>query len=173
MISLQTQQWTLFDLSTLFGLFFTLFAMYSCSIFLTMNTKFLIFHFFVLVGSQWNWIQTHHWAQYCHTGIQANFEILSVIDEKYFTFFSLKYVVSRSSVNKTMRQKLDKNNTPCCYIWIFFRFGYRSINSNTIQIWFSTRKYTRYIDYWSYLKLKIPDTLSTPQSELTLSSKVL
>ena len=51
-------------------------AMYSCAIFLAMNGKFLIFHFFVLVGSQWNWFQTHHWAQYCHTGIQANFEII-------------------------------------------------------------------------------------------------
>ena len=51
-------------------------AMYSCAIFLAMNGKFLIFHFFVLVGSQWNWCQSHHWAQYCHTGIQANFEII-------------------------------------------------------------------------------------------------
>ena len=77
-------------------------AMYSCAIFLAMNGKFLIFHFFVLVGSQWNWFQTHHWAQYCHTGIQANFEILSKLSKVrcmksfkkvfYLDLFLWKYV---------------------------------------------------------------------------------
>ena len=86
----------------LFCVFFYPFAMHSCAIFLTMNTKFLIFHFFVLVGSQWNWFQTHHWAQYCHTGIQANFEILSKLSKVrwmkslkkvfYLDLFLWKYV---------------------------------------------------------------------------------
>ena len=67
-----------------FFVFFYPFAMHSCAIFLTMNTNFLIFHFFVLVGSQWNWFQTHHWAQYCHTGIQANFEIHSKLSKVWW-----------------------------------------------------------------------------------------